>query len=229
MPADKLAVSQAARKLEKELLNSNRLLASKKELEQSLKQVLELAGFLEEQSDQDAVFTSFFKQTANLRLLISQFKELEQKLGELSRSLQEIEEARVKADLFFENFRDYRTYYFQEASKALEFIKQAFDLYSFEKAFFKPQFSGSIDLGRAISDFELRKEANSSFKVKSENLASFLQHLLERNLLKKSRLDNEGLRILFQNSNELFVEAENAKIRRLDRLCKQLEGDYWEQ
>ena len=228
MPVDKLKVSQALRKLEKELVQANKLLAGRKEIEASLRQVLEQTDFLETQSDQDSVVTSYFKELANHRNLIAQFKELEKNLADLSRLLQEIEEARVRADLFLENFRDYRTYYFQEASKTFEFIKQAFELYSLEKAVFKPQFLGTSNLDEAISRFSLHRESNQSLRVKSERISEFLQYLLEKSQLRKSRLDNESIRILFNTANELFVETDNAKIRRLDRLAKQLEGDYWE-
>ena len=228
MTVDKLKVSQALRKLEKELLNANRLLAERKQIEESLKAVFEQADFLEQQSDQDVVFTAFFKELADHRKLIAEFKKLELGIAELKKLLQEIEEQRLRADLFFENFRDSRTYYFQEAGKAFEFIKQAFENYSLEKAFFKPQFLGLGSLNETISKFDLQKTANQSLIVSKEKIPDFLSHLLSKNLLRKSRLDNESLRILFNTANELFIETDNAKIRRLDAIARELNAEVWE-
>ncbi len=228
MPVDKLKLSQALRQLDKELLNSKKLLESRKELENSLSIVFAQTGFIEKQSDQDAVFTQYFKELSNSRELISKFKELERSINELNKMLQELEPARVRADLFFENFRDYRNYYFQESSKAFEFIRQAFETYNLERAFFKPQFLGMNNLNSMIDQFSLTKEKNQSLRVSKEKIPDLLNYLQDNGLLRKSRLDNETVKILFNTSNELFVEADNSKIRRLDQIAKQLDGEPWD-
>ncbi|MDO8647949.1 MAG: hypothetical protein Q7R70_06075 [Candidatus Diapherotrites archaeon] len=228
MPVDKLKLSQALRQLDKELLNSKKLLEARKDLENSLHVVFAQIDFIEKQSDQDAVFTQYFKELSNSRELIAKFKELERSITELNKILQELEPARVRADLFFENFRDYRNYYFQESAKAFEFIRQAFETYNLERAFFKPQFLGMNNLNSMIDQFSLTKEKNQSLRVSKEKLPDLLNYLQANGLLRKSRLDNETIKILFNTPNELFIEAENSKIRRLDQIAKQLGGEPWD-
>jgi len=228
MPADKQSIGQTVKKLDKELISANKLLVAGKEIEASLANVMALTGFLEAQGDQDAVFTEYFKEVSDRRVLIARFKELDKNLSGLKKFLEEIEPDKIKADLFLEGFRDFRTYYFPESSKAFELVSKAFELFSLERAFFKIQFLGTVNLNDAIERFSLQKQQNQSLLVPRDKIAEFLPYVQSKGLLKKSRLDNESLRILFNSGNELFIEADNAKIRRLDQIAKQLDAETWD-
>lgn len=228
MSIDRQSIGQTVRKLEKELVSVNKLLAECKALEASLANSMALASFLESQSDNDAVFTQYFKEVSDQRLLIARIKELGKGVSELRKFLEDIEPERIKAELFLEGFRDFRTYYFPESQKAFSFIQQAFELFSMEKAFFKTQFLGTSSLNDAVERFSLRKQQNQSLLVLKENVPEFLPFIQAKGLLKKSRLDNETLRILFNSGNEIFIEADNAKIRRLDQVAKQLDAEVWD-
>lgn len=227
MEAEKLRISQAIKRLEKEIALSNKLLSEIDVLQNSLNSVFNEAALLEERVQEDSVLLNHFKSQTDLKKLISSFKDLQVKLHEMKSLSDSVFEKSSRIDLFFESFREYRMYEFEDFQKTLSFLSQASELYSVSFHTFKPQYLGALNFSEIANPLKL-EFSSSSITVPSEKLSDFLKILLKTNALKNSRIESSAFKAVFKERNSLSVNAENSKLKRLDRLAKELNGKVFD-
>ena len=128
-----------------------------------------------------------------------------------------------------ENFRNCRNYVFDSSVNALEFVESIFPLFSISNISYKPEFIGTIDLDQIAKTNGLSRNATDSISLPSNKLREFMHYLQENKLARKSKFETELIRVTWKDANTVSVEADNAKIKRLDRLSKSMDGNYLEE
>ena len=74
---------------------------------------------------------------------------------------------------------------------------------------------------------ELNEEpkGNQMLQIPTEKLSQLIKIIEKNGLFKNARIENELLKIVLKGNNEVLVDSDNSRIRRLDRLCKQFDGE----
>ncbi len=225
---EKVQALQSLRKLEKALQGAKSALQQQVVILDSLQRVYALLKELEGLVEENAIISNQIKGYENRRQLLGLYKDVHSQMKEFRRQLQEIEQDSTRADLFLENFRDYRVYSFQEGDSARKFVQQAFDVYGLQEAFYKPEFLGMINMDEIARQLKLEKVSPQVLKVPKDKIAEFLQQIALQNALRKSKLEGKDLKFSFHDAQTLALEADNSAIRRMDRLCKECGGNYSE-
>lgn len=225
---DKLYFSNLVKKLEKDLIRLNGELKAFSSSSSGVKSVFGSLNELESivSSDERAklLLSEELKEKQVLVLLL----QLLEQLDSLKKLPDSIEGEGFKAIAFFENFRTNRSYFFESREKSIEFISKAFDLFSIDFLKFKPNFIGLISLSDLAKELDLELENNQAIKVPQEKLAILIEQVLAKVKHQVFKLECNGLKIFWKNSQTLYVEAGNDKIKRLDLQCKTLGGKYSE-
>ena len=225
----KLMVRKSSKRIEKELIKTNNLLNEIKHLNDMLSNIYSQILSLEELTEENPVALTQFRQALKEQKLLNLYKKMEINLENLKKSLNKFEEQSMKSNAFMENFRNCRNYFFNNSTNALEFIEAIFPLFSISNVSYKPEFIGTIDLDQIAKSNGLSRNATDSILLPSNKLKEFMHYLQKNNLARKSKFETELIRVIWKDSNTVSVEADNAKIKRLDRLSKSMDGNYSEE
>lgn len=212
---------------EKALVHANSFLKQNTDsFKQSLKILGEKASEIEELVSADKNAMQTMQRALEEKKLIQSYSQLSSAVAELKKSLLDFEEHSVKAEVFFESMRRERTYVFKTEQNSLAFIEQLFSLYAISSAAFRPAFIGLIDLNDVASRLQLQKKDKQQLMVEASKLQQLFDFLKQKKASKNFHLDSEEIKLLVKEPLQLKVEADNAKIKRLDRLAKEMDAVF---
>lgn len=222
---DRAEVTNLVRKMEKDLYRINSQLKSLHSLEPAIAEIYTSLLKLESNVRDDSKIESFFSQLMRERKILSLLKEMSLGLSKLKAAIDEKEDIDARSNIFIESYRNYRLYTFPNPAATIEFINQLSEIYSFEYFYFKPQFIGTIDLDSIAKELRLAKEA-SGLKVQVSDMEKMFNYLLLNKINQNIVFDFTGIKLTLRGPKALHAESTNARIKRLDRLCKELNGSY---
>ena len=226
MQEDSARIGNAIRRLEKALNKASIALESSAEIELLLKEIYALSAEIEQISETNpAVLNNLHKQLDE-RCIVDLYVKFESNLNALKALTKSYEEQAIKASLFLENYRTARTYNFADGKSSKDFLSSLYELFGIDMAYLKPEFVGLADFTAIAKALKLQQEGANTIKVPVIQIPELIDELQQHRLAKNFRLENELIKIPFRQPNVLFVEADNSKIKRLDRLCKTLGGNY---
>ncbi len=207
---------------EKELAKLNNLLKENFEiLKQSLSSLNEKARTIEEIFLTDETAKKTLENSIASKKTLVFYSQLSAALAALKKALADFEEQSLKTEVFLESFRRERSYSFETEQATRNFISQSFSLYSIEAVSFRPQFVGVLDLKELSEKLEL-KRAKQQLLVEVSRLPVLIDFLKRKNAAQNFLLESAEMRLFVKNPLQARVETENAKIKRLDRLAKEL-------
>ena len=125
----KLMVKKSSKQIEKDLIKTNNLLNEVKQLNTMLSHIYSQILSLEELTEENPVALTQFRQALKEQKLLNLYKRMELNLENLKKSLNKFEEQSMKSNVFMENFRNSRNYFFNNSINALEFIEAIFPLF----------------------------------------------------------------------------------------------------
>ena len=226
---DASRTKDSIKKIEVSLQKAGKKFDSVKELCESLSSTLDEILALEKKIEENPANNIAAKEGIEKQKILSLYKKNYSALSSLQHSLKEFEEKAMRANLFLENYRNYREYSFSNSSSANKFVAEIFSTFSIASMQFKPEFVGTIDLESIAKELDLKKTQKQSLLVSSAQIKSLLEYLEKKQLLKSAKLENELLRVSIKGENKIRVEADNAKVRRIDRLSGQFDGTRLEE
>jgi hypothetical protein len=229
MQDQKALIKEQAKKVGRELIRSNNLLNDLSELTASLQEVYSNIANLEELTEGNPVLESTFKEQLRELDLLPLFKKMESQLNQLRHSLNKFEENSIKANVFLENYRRHRVYSFLNSKSALSFVLEALSLFAVDSVSFKPAFIGTIDLNKVAKTLKLEKKLDQSIEVPRTKVEGLINYLLKSSELKSFKLESPTMKITWLNPSSIQIESKNPLIKRLDHLCKSMEGQIEEE
>ena len=216
--------SLSVKQLEKELHKTTSLLNDTTCLKNHLENIFAKARHLEELTEENKELAELFKKHLKNEQTLSLFKRLESQLNGLKSALTALEDQEIQSNLFLERFRSKRDYTFERKRDSLNFLLEAFSLFDVKKVFFKPQFVGTINLTKTGKELKLLREGISLI-IPVEKIRNLLVYLGKNEKKASIVFESPFLKIVWKDEFNLSIEAENIKIKRLDRLCKETKGD----
>ena len=226
MDNDKAIVKERVKTVEKEIHKTNNLLNELTVLEGSLGNIYKDLLSIEELTEENPLASSVFRELLKEQKLIGLYKKLDLNLSKLKQLMQKYEEPSVRSNLFLENYRNYRSYVFPSRETAANFAEQMFSLFSVTEAVFKPEFIGTIDLDKVSQELKVQRKDAVSLIIPVAKIQELVRLLDSFGVYKSFKLETELEKLIWKENKTLFVESDNAKIKRLDRLCKSLDGNY---
>lgn len=226
MDNDKVIVRERVKTIEKEIHKTNNLLNELTGLEGSLGSIYKDLLSIEELTEENPLASSVFRELLKEQKLIGLYKRLDLNLTKLKQLMQKYEEPSVRSNLFLENFRNYRSYVFPTVDSAKNFAEQMFSLFSVTEVSFKPEFIGTINLDQISQELKVQRKDAASLIIPVAKIADLIKLLNSIGTYKSFKLETGLEKLVWKEHKTLFVESDNAKIKRLDRLCKSLDGNY---
>lgn len=223
---DKSKVIDSTKRLERDLYKINLLAESFGALEQYLSKVHSDISEAERVIEQNPLFGEYFTEGLKDKNIISLYKELGEKLSAIKSNLEHFEEKLTRTDMFLENFRNYRLYEFSSLEQAIAFMLEGFAHYRVKEVLFSPKFIGTLDMNKVAQDNILTKGPKSTLIIPLEKVDSLIKYLSKKDPTRVYKFDSGEIKAEFRPSNQIYVEAGNDKIKRLDRVCRQMEGNY---
>jgi len=193
-----------------------------------LKEVYDSLLLMERITEENPALNSIASEAIKEKKLVSLYKKMEEELQKSRQKINSFEDQGTRTKLFLENFRTSRTYSFNDFDSMTEFIKQAYPLFSISRVSFKPEFLGTINLDSIANELKETAKGNQLINIPAEKLSELIQIIEKKGLLKNSRIENELLKIVLKGETVISVDSDNSRIRRLDRLCKQFDGNWKE-
>lgn len=222
IPQDNPRLLRAIADFEKELAKANNLLKENSGiLRQSFSSLNEKARIMEEIFLTDETAKRTLENFIASKKTLVFYGQLSAALAALKKALSDFEEQSLKTEVFLESFRRERSYDFETEQAAMNFISQLFSLYSIEAVSFRPQFLGVLDLKELSEKLGLKK-AKQQLLVEILRLPALMDFLKRKNAAHDFVLESAEIRLFIKNPLQVRIEAENAKIKRLDRLAKEL-------
>ncbi len=207
---------------EKELAKLNNLLKENSgALKQSISSLNGKARVIEEIVSTDADAKKTLENLVAGKKILLFYGNMSAALAALKKSLANFEEQDLKTEVFLESFRRERSYDFENEQTAMNFISQSFSLYSINAVSFRPQFVGVLDLKELAEKLQLAK-TKQQLLVEVQRLPALMDFLKRKNAAHNFLLESAEMRVLIKNPLQARVEADNPKIKRLDRLAKEL-------
>ncbi|MEW6295143.1 MAG: hypothetical protein AB1467_02490 [Candidatus Diapherotrites archaeon] len=216
------------KQLELELHRVLNAFGAAEELNRNLSSLYEKMLSLEKSAEDNPALSKVLIKEINERKILSLYKKLESSYSKIMDSMKANDEKALRANLFIENFRNSRNYLFKNLDHSIDFIEAALPLFSINSISFKPEFVGVIKLEDIAREVGLDKSAQSIL-VPQAKVRQLFNYLDSKTNQRNFRLESEVLKITMRSEKELQIEADNAVIRRLDRLAKQMDGNYSEE
>jgi len=215
-------LSRAIADFEKELIKaSNFLNDNSASFAKSLRAINEKAAAIEQMTGCDEIARKTFENAVAARKMLEFYSQFCNSLSAMKKSISEAEEQNIKTAVFLESFRRERTYSFESMQKAADFISQSFSLYSIGAVNCRPEFLGVFDMKELASQLQI-KQAKQLLLVEITRLPALLDFLKKKNALRNFLVESAEMRVFIKNPLQARIEADNSKIKRLDRLAKEL-------
>lgn len=224
MEGDSAKLNNSIRQIEKQLTHAKVLLGKLDEIDSSLKAIYDELQSVESISESNPTTMKGLRKSLVERKILSLHNDLDQSLNALRSLLRKYEEPSIRSALFLENFRNSRLYSFEAQSTAADFVSQVYELFSTDTVILKPQFVGTIAMDKLAETLGLEASGQQQLNVPTGKLKQLLSSLESQGVSKNFRLDSGLIKIFWKKPEELMVEADSSKIKRLDRLCKSVSG-----
>ncbi|GEM_PF-6491349 len=206
---------------EKELVKANNFLKQNSDsFRQSLVVLGEKASAIEQLAAANPENSKTIQRALEEKNLFGFYNQLSSALKELKKTVDSFEEQSLKTELLLESFRRERAYSFKDRQQLLGFVEQLSSLYAINKFAFRPEFLGLIDLNEVASELHLEK-ARQQLSIDASKLSKLFEFLEKKNAARNFHLDSAEIKLLVKNLLHLKLEAENATIKRADRLAKE--------
>lgn len=225
---DNAKVRETLKEVEKELYRVNKALEEVKQLSNGIASVYSGILSIERIGEENPSINPVSKKLIKEKNVLGLYKKMDSLLSELRKSLKGFEEDAVRANLFLEEFRTNRNYFFPDSKAMKNFIEAMYPLFAINSVSFKPEFIGTVELNSIENELKLQVSGQHSLIVPTEKLTDLLNYLEKKRILKNSRLENELLKVVFRNENAIAVEGDNTRIKRIDRLAKEMNLKYSE-
>jgi hypothetical protein len=229
MSNEKIQLKSALNKAENNLYKISKQIEEAEKLNEMLKETYDNILLMEKITEENPALNSIVSKEIKEKKLVALYKQMEEKLNKTKEKINSFEDKAISAKLFLENFRTNRTYEFKETEAMQDFIKQAYHLFSISRVSFKPEFVGTVNLEEIAKELNEEAKGNQLISIPTEKLQKLMRIIEKKKLFKNARIENELIKITLKGENTLSVNSDNTRIRRLDRLCKQLDGTWQEE
>ncbi len=214
------------KKAETNLYKLSKQFEEAEKLNSMIKETFESILLTEKMTEENPSLNPLAEKEIKEKKLVSLYKQMEEKLNEAKQKINSFEDQSIRSKLFLEGFRTTRTYTFPDMQAMNEFIKQAYELFSISMVQFKPEFVGTVNLESIAAELKEEAKGNQILNIPSEKLFDLMELIEKKGIHKNARIENALLKISLKGSNTLVVDSDNTRIRRLDRLCKELNGNW---
>lgn len=188
---------------------------------ENLKQLLSTVGDFEKEWNALEPKPNLNKEM--VRNWVTTYPAIQENAHELENNLNQLQNKLVSANLFIQEFRDYRYYMATTLKEIAAFLERASQLFNEPLYHFKPVFVGTDDFSPVINQFKLQKEQNSqTYPIAAEKLYDFLPFLVTRKQFTKGVLNNPHFKVILSTQKKILIETNNETIVRLDRLAKEM-------
>ncbi|MFH1256600.1 MAG: hypothetical protein V1494_04895 [Candidatus Diapherotrites archaeon] len=217
------AVSLKAAKIEKELYRAKNLIDSFNELNSSLSAIfLEIEALKDETRSTSGA--EEFKRALKEKNLLKLYSDFSEKLKALKSEVNAAEEKSASFAPFIESFRTTQLFEFVSEKKALEFIEQLFTVFDSEEVLYKPEYIGAFSLQNFEKDLEGAKRKGKEFiSIPTEKIPQLVEFLRQNKLANNFFLSNPFVKLQWKHLKYVLVESEPAKIKRAERLFKEMQ------
>ncbi|MBU2100844.1 hypothetical protein KKG83_06645 [Candidatus Micrarchaeota archaeon] len=229
MANEKVQLREAIKKAEANLYKISKQAEEAEKFNSMLKEVYDSLLLMERITEENPALNSIVSEAIKEKKLVSLYKKMEETLEKTRTGINSFEDHETRTKLFLENFRTNRTYYFNNFDSMTDFIKQAYPLFSISRVVFKPEFIGTVKLDSIAETIKEEAKGNQELSIPTEKINELIELIEKKGMLKNSRIENELLKIVLKGNNEISVDSDNSRIRRLDRLCKQFDGNWKEE
>jgi len=225
MGNEKVKLREAIKKAETNLYKISKQLEETEKTNLSLKEIYESILTMERITEENPELSSSTAEAIKEKKLVSLYKQMQEQFTKVKEQINSFEDNSTRAKLFLENFRTARNYVFKDFSSMTEFVKEAYPLFSISMISFKPEFVGTVNLEKIAEELNEEPKGNQMLQIPTEKLSQLIKIIEKNGLFKNARIENELLKIVLKGNNEVLVDSDNSRIRRLDRLCKQFDGE----
>jgi len=225
MTNEKVNLREAIKKAEANLYKISKQFEETENANTSLKEIYDSILTMERITEENPELSSITAEAIKEKKLVSLYKQMEEHFAKVKQQINSFEDHSTRAKLFLENFRTARTYVFKDFDSMTQFVKEAYPLFSISRISFKPEFVGTVDLGKIAEELNEEPKGNQMLQIPTDKLAKLIEIIEKKGLFKNARIENELLKIVLKGNTEVLVDSDNTRIRRLDRLCKQFDGE----
>ncbi|MFH1663516.1 MAG: hypothetical protein ABH986_01755 [archaeon] len=224
MANEKIQLNNALKKAESSLYKISNQFEEAEKLNSMIGEIFENILLMEKLTEENPALLSGISKEIKEKKLGSLYKQMEEKLSAAKEKINSFEDKTIRAKLFLENFRTNRVYAFKNIDLMTEFVKQAYPLFSISRISFKPEFIGTVSLDTLAEELEEETKGNQQIVIPTEKLPKLMEIIEKKGLFRNARIENDLLKIVLKGNNEVSVDSDNTRIRRLDRLCRQFDG-----
>ncbi len=229
MVNEKAQLRETIKKTESNLYKLSKQFEETEKLNSNLKETYDSILLMEKITEENPVLTAIATKEIKEKKLVSLFKQMEEKLALTKQKINSFDDNSTRAKLFLENFRTTRIYEFNDSESMENFVKQSYPLFSISRVLFKPEFVGTIKLESIAEELNEKAQGNQMISISTEKLPKLMEIIEKKDLFKNARIENELLKTVIKGQTTILVDSDNARIRRLDRLCKQFDGKWKEE
>ncbi len=222
---EKVQLREAIKKTESSLYKISNQFEETEKTIQMLKEIYSNILLMEKITEENPSLNSTATNAIKEKKLVSLHKKMQEKFEKIKQQINSFEDKSMRAQLFLENFRTARTYEFKDTNSMAEFVKEAYPLFSISRITFKPEFIGTVDLKKIAEEIKEEPKGNQMIQIPTEKLPELIELIEKKGLFKNAKLENELLKVFLKGNTEVVVDSDNTRIRRLDRLCKQYDGE----
>lgn len=218
---DSSSLDQKVRQLDKLVKLNAKNAAHYHDIVAELQELLSTVGDF--QKEFQALETKPVLDKEMVRSWIQTYPSIQDQAFELERGINGLQNKLVSANLFLQEFRDYRYYSMNSMKEMAAFIERSVTLLNSNNLTFKPVFVGTDDFSPVINQFKLQKEPQQqTYAVRPDQLYDFLPFLVTRKQFTKGVLSTPEFKIVLHTQKKILIEANNETIIRLDRLAKEM-------
>jgi len=215
--------SNIVKRFDKSVGRARKGLGTLRETKDFLLESLELLKIIEQGVREDPSLAEDFQSISAEKGSISSWEETRLLVSELHAFIENSVMDVDNSSAFIETFRNNRTYTFPNTSSSVSFLGNLAEVFSINKFELKPQFIGTMDLEAVASDLKLKK-GKSSICVNPAELERVVSYLSKNRLSSNLLFESKKLRVFWHNSRVLRVAAKHPVLKRLDLLCRSLNG-----
>ena len=205
--------------LERELYRVKQTVSTSRELQEALKDLVARTSELQSMVNEKHELQAAFNQQALEKPLIPLFSELQGQLEELDKTLDTFRRERSTVKNFLEGLRNYQYYRFDRAKEGATFLRAALRKFKAPAFSVKPSIIGLGDLEGMARALELEAlSPTTQFALPGKKVERFLEFVAQRRAYDQYWLSCPSFKCCVKAPNELYVEADNMKLKALNVL-----------
>lgn len=207
------------KRLQKELYKSRNLLNSLTELDESLNTIYKEFEEIEKMMNAEKA-RNYFREQLKQGDISQTYSEINSKMLRLKTMLERAENKNAKINTLLDSFTTAKSFSLSSEKNALQFLEEAFSFYGIVEADVKPEFRGVVALEKIERDLGLKRDSKGHILLEVEKIGLLLDYLAKSRAPRNLLIQKAGLKAQLKYPATVIIEAENSKIKRINRLYK---------